>query len=94
MVKNSASVSFCLFHLLLQVKAKYLEVGMRMRDYEVKKYERWRDETEQSLPLLMKRTLLTVINGAGGISVDTGIVSLKQSHSSVIFYSQVRRTAF
>uniref|UniRef100_A0AAZ3SBS5 Dynein heavy chain tail domain-containing protein n=2 Tax=Oncorhynchus TaxID=8016 RepID=A0AAZ3SBS5_ONCTS len=41
------------------VRAKYLEVGIRMKEYEQKKYERWRDETEQSLPLLMKRTLLT-----------------------------------
>uniref|UniRef100_A0A8C8G323 AAA+ ATPase domain-containing protein n=1 Tax=Oncorhynchus tshawytscha TaxID=74940 RepID=A0A8C8G323_ONCTS len=38
---------------------RYLEVGIRMKEYEQKKYERWRDETEQSLPLLMKRTLLT-----------------------------------
>ncbi|KAG5280454.1 hypothetical protein AALO_G00060150 [Alosa alosa] len=57
------------------VKAKYLEVGMCMRDYEVKKYERWREETELSLPLLMKRTLLTVINCAEVISVDTDIVA-------------------
>ncbi|KAM4616801.1 dynein axonemal heavy chain 10 [Polymixia lowei] len=53
-------------------KAKYLEVGMRMRDYEVKKYERWRDETEQALPLLMKRTLLVMVTGSGVVSGNQG----------------------
>ncbi|XP_066511362.1 dynein axonemal heavy chain 10-like isoform X1 [Hoplias malabaricus] len=46
-------------------KAKYLEVGMRMRDYEVKKYEGWKESTEQILPQLMNRTLLLMLNSAG-----------------------------
>ncbi|XP_035641685.1 dynein axonemal heavy chain 10 [Oncorhynchus keta] len=49
-------------------KAKYLEVGIRMKEYEQKKYERWRDETEQSLPLLMKRTLLVMVNSSGVVT--------------------------
>ncbi|MBN3296580.1 DYH10 protein, partial [Amia calva] len=39
-------------------KAKYLEVGRRMKDYEERLYERWREETEQILPGLLKRNLL------------------------------------
>ncbi|KAL2092820.1 hypothetical protein ACEWY4_012618 [Coilia grayii] len=57
------------------VKAKYLEVGMGMRDYEVKKYESWREETELSLPLLMKRTLLTIINNGEAVTVDSDVVA-------------------
>ncbi|XP_063051673.1 dynein axonemal heavy chain 10 [Engraulis encrasicolus] len=57
------------------VKAKYLEVGMRMRDYEVKKYESWREETELTLPLLMKRTLLTVVSSGNATAVDSDCVS-------------------
>ena len=44
----------------VKAKAKYLEVGMRMRDYELQKYEHWREETEKILPLLMKRNILVV----------------------------------
>ena len=69
-----AAVTF----LLNQAKAKYLEVGMRMRDYEVKKYERWREETEQSLPLLMKRNLLVMETSKGtvtGSQAQTEVVS-------------------
>uniref|UniRef100_A0A8C9TU55 Dynein axonemal heavy chain 10 n=1 Tax=Scleropages formosus TaxID=113540 RepID=A0A8C9TU55_SCLFO len=51
-------------------KAKYLEVGRSMKDYEVKKYERWREETEQNLPLQMKRNLLVVRNSAGAVIAD------------------------
>ncbi|CAL8247788.1 unnamed protein product [Merluccius merluccius] len=43
-----------------EAKAKYLEVGMRMRDYELQKYEHWREETEKILPLLMKRNILVL----------------------------------
>ncbi|XP_030648846.1 dynein heavy chain 10, axonemal [Chanos chanos] len=46
-------------------KAKYLEVAKRMRDYETKLYERWKEETEQNMPLLMNRNLLLGINSTG-----------------------------
>ncbi|XP_017580699.2 dynein heavy chain 10, axonemal [Pygocentrus nattereri] len=52
------------------VKAKYLEVGIRMRDYEIKKYECWREATEQTLPQLMKRTLLLMLNSSGVACAD------------------------
>ncbi|XP_013358995.1 PREDICTED: dynein heavy chain 10, axonemal isoform X2 [Chinchilla lanigera] len=42
-----------------EVKQRYLEVGRTMRDYEERKYEQWREATEQSLPTLMKKSLLT-----------------------------------
>uniref|UniRef100_A0A8C4TE89 Dynein axonemal heavy chain 10 n=1 Tax=Erpetoichthys calabaricus TaxID=27687 RepID=A0A8C4TE89_ERPCA len=40
-------------------KAKYLEVGRRMREYEEKQYEKWRDATEQVLPSLLMQSLLS-----------------------------------
>ncbi|XP_037672459.1 dynein heavy chain 10, axonemal isoform X6 [Choloepus didactylus] len=42
-----------------EVKQKYLEVGRRMKDYEDTKYEHWKETTEQILPTLMKKSLLT-----------------------------------
>ncbi|KAM6964967.1 dynein axonemal heavy chain 10 [Aplochiton taeniatus] len=57
-------------------KAKYLEVGMRMKDYEVKKYECWKEETEHTLPLLMKRTLLAVVNSLGVVVGDQPVTDV------------------
>ncbi|XP_054568736.1 dynein axonemal heavy chain 10 [Eptesicus fuscus] len=45
-----------------EVKLKYLEVGRTMKDYEDRKYEQWRDTTEQLLPTLMKKSLLMKIS--------------------------------
>ncbi|XP_046496348.1 dynein axonemal heavy chain 10 isoform X7 [Equus quagga] len=42
-----------------EVKQRYLEVGRTMKDYEDKKYEQWKETTEQILPALMKKSLLT-----------------------------------
>lgn len=47
---------------LWQVRQKYLEVGRRMKDYEDKKYEQWRETTEQILPVLMKKSLLAKVS--------------------------------
>ncbi|NXI62875.1 DYH10 protein, partial [Anseranas semipalmata] len=44
-----------------EVKQIYLQVAKRMKEYEDQKYEQWRDETEQMVRLLLKKTLLTVI---------------------------------
>lgn len=44
-----------------QVKQRYLEVGRTMKDYEDRKYEQWKENTEQSLPHLMKKSLLTKV---------------------------------
>ncbi|KAF1480795.1 Dynein heavy chain 10, axonemal, partial [Pygoscelis antarcticus] len=43
-----------------EVKQIYLQVAKRMKEYEDQKYNQWRDGTEQTLPLLLKNTLLTV----------------------------------
>ncbi|XP_021567645.1 dynein heavy chain 10, axonemal [Carlito syrichta] len=42
-----------------EVRQKYLEVGRTMKEYEDRKYEQWREMTEQILPNLMKKSLLT-----------------------------------
>ncbi|NWX71082.1 DYH10 protein, partial [Alca torda] len=44
-----------------EVKQIYLRVAKRMKEYEDQKYNHWRDETEQILPLLLKNNLLTVV---------------------------------
>ncbi|XP_019908369.3 dynein heavy chain 10, axonemal [Esox lucius] len=51
-------------------KAKYLEVGTCMKEYDQKKYERWREETELNLPLLMNRKLLVTVNSSGMVTGD------------------------
>ncbi|XP_069353306.1 dynein axonemal heavy chain 10 isoform X2 [Eulemur rufifrons] len=48
-----------------EVKQKYLEVGRTMKDYEDRKYEQWKDTTEQVLPNLMKRSILTKLSSTG-----------------------------
>uniref|UniRef100_A0A8D2LCC4 Dynein axonemal heavy chain 10 n=1 Tax=Varanus komodoensis TaxID=61221 RepID=A0A8D2LCC4_VARKO len=42
-----------------EVKQKYLEVAKRMKEYEDMKYDQWRENTEEKLPILLKKTLLT-----------------------------------
>uniref|UniRef100_H3BAL0 Dynein axonemal heavy chain 10 n=1 Tax=Latimeria chalumnae TaxID=7897 RepID=H3BAL0_LATCH len=46
-------------------RARYLEVAKQMKEYEDKKYERWREETEQILPGLLKKSLLVKIHPSG-----------------------------
>lgn len=78
----------------IQAKAKYLEVGMRMRDYEVEKYDRWREDTEQKLPLLMKRTLLVVVTSSGVITASqtqNDLVCTPPSELPLISQCQVKR---
>uniref|UniRef100_A0A8C6BPZ6 Dynein axonemal heavy chain 10 n=1 Tax=Monodon monoceros TaxID=40151 RepID=A0A8C6BPZ6_MONMO len=49
-----------------EVKQKYLEVGRTMKDYEDEKYKQWKETTEQVLPTLMRKSLLTKTSAAGG----------------------------
>ncbi|OXB64089.1 hypothetical protein ASZ78_002019 [Callipepla squamata] len=53
-----------------EVEQIYLQVAERMKEYEDQKYEQWRDETEQMLPLLLKKTLLVVITGGSASHVN------------------------
>lgn len=52
-----------------------------MKEYEQKKYERWRDETEQSLPLLMKRTLLVMVNSSGVVTGEQPPLDMVHSNT-------------
>ncbi|KAG9487629.1 hypothetical protein GDO78_007442 [Eleutherodactylus coqui] len=49
-------------------KAKYLEVARRMKEYEDKKYEAWKENTDQILPSLLKRSLLVNVHVPGLIN--------------------------
>ncbi|XP_044541337.1 dynein axonemal heavy chain 10 [Gracilinanus agilis] len=53
-----------------EVKQKYLEVGRRMKDYEDRKYEQWREWTEQNLPNLLKKSLLAKARSTGQTVLD------------------------
>ena len=56
-----------------------------MMDYELQKFERWRVETENVLPLLLKRNILVVAGsadvGGGQVKKDMvgGVVPLSLS---------------
>ncbi|KAG7265791.1 LOW QUALITY PROTEIN: hypothetical protein CRUP_036669 [Coryphaenoides rupestris] len=50
-----------------EAKARYLEVGKLMREYELQKYEHWQNETEKILPLLMKKNLLVVSTSSADV---------------------------
>ncbi|XP_028911199.1 dynein heavy chain 10, axonemal isoform X3 [Ornithorhynchus anatinus] len=55
-----------------EAKQKYLEVARRMKAFEDKKYEQWRDWTEQTLPNLMKNSLLAKAHFPGNVFPDYG----------------------
>ncbi|KAI7812536.1 putative dynein heavy chain 10 [Triplophysa rosa] len=52
------------------VKAKYAEVASRMRDYEMQRYLHWKAETEKALPVLLKKTVLLMVNSDGVVCAD------------------------
>lgn len=56
---------------ILQVVSKFLEAAVCMRDYEVELFNQWKAETTQTLPLLMKRSVLIMVDSAGTVCVDT-----------------------
>ncbi|NWU65689.1 DYH10 protein, partial [Pterocles burchelli] len=68
-----------------EVKQIYLQVAKSMKEYEDQKYNQWREETEQMLPLLLKNTLLTVI----GSSVTEEPVTTKKSAHFIVNFSPV-----
>ena len=60
-----------------------------MKEYEVEKFARWRDETEHVLPLLMKRPLLVVTSSSGLVPGDQGptdTVSTTHTEHKLIFH--------
>ncbi|NXV45365.1 DYH10 protein, partial [Uria aalge] len=66
-----------------EVKQIYLQVAKRMKAYEDQKYNHWRDETEQILPLLLKNNLLTVS------SVTEEPITTKESVCFIVNFSPV-----
>ncbi|XP_066466098.1 dynein axonemal heavy chain 10 [Tiliqua scincoides] len=50
-----------------EVKQKYLEIAKRMKEYEDMKYDQWRENTEDTLPILLKKTLLAKVHPSGAI---------------------------
>lgn len=58
-----------------QAKDKYEEMAMKIRDYEVKKYEYWMAETERNLPLLIKKPLLIMITSKSQIQAELVCIS-------------------
>lgn len=59
---------------------KYLEVGRTMKEYEDRKYEQWREATEQILPNLMKKSLLTKVCPPSGPGRGTEVLEQQQLH--------------
>lgn len=56
--------------LIDQAMEKYEGMALTLRDYELKKYDQWKAETKRSLPLLMKRPLLTMITSENLAKLD------------------------
>lgn len=53
-----------------QAMDQYEGMALTLRDYEMKKYDQWKAETERSLPLLMKRPLLAMIKSESHAQLD------------------------
>ncbi|KAM9858629.1 dynein axonemal heavy chain 10 [Aulostomus maculatus] len=51
-------------------KNKYTKLAMKIKNYEVKKYECWLVDTEHNLPLLMKKTLLVMISKENQVQTE------------------------
>uniref|UniRef100_A0A6I8PPI6 Dynein heavy chain tail domain-containing protein n=1 Tax=Ornithorhynchus anatinus TaxID=9258 RepID=A0A6I8PPI6_ORNAN len=68
-----------------EAKQKYLEVARRMKAFEDKKYEQWRDWTEQTLPNLMKNSLL-----AKGSSIEVPETSNKGTYFIINFAPELQ----
>lgn len=76
---------------ILQVVSKFLEVAMRMRDYETELFNQWKAETNQTLSLLMKRSVLIMVNSAGAVCVDTTQLNTVRCSDRESYQSDVRK---
>ncbi|XP_031712248.1 dynein heavy chain 10, axonemal [Anarrhichthys ocellatus] len=56
-----------------EAKGKYVEMSIRIKNYEEKKYEYWLAETESNLPLLMKKPLLVMITSENQIPAELDV---------------------
>ncbi|XP_009299843.1 dynein axonemal heavy chain 10 [Danio rerio] len=53
------------------VESKFIEVASRMRQYEVDLYNKWKADTNQTLPILMRKSLLVMVNSYGTVCADS-----------------------
>ncbi|KAI5166248.1 Dynein Heavy Chain 10, Axonemal [Manis pentadactyla] len=75
-----------------EVKQKYLEVGRAMKNYEDRKYEQWKEATEQMLPTLMKKSLLTKETSLPQISAAAAdTVSIDRGSTFTVNFSPALR---
>ncbi|CAH2295752.1 dynein heavy chain 10, axonemal [Pelobates cultripes] len=62
-------------------KAKYLEVARKMKEYEDLKYEMWKENTAQILPMLLKRSLLVNIHTSrASVQSNASVSDLNADH--------------
>lgn len=54
----------------VQAKTKYVEMAMKIRNYEEKKHEQWMVETDRSLPQRIKKPLLIMTTCEGQVHVE------------------------
>ncbi|XP_029296329.1 dynein heavy chain 10, axonemal [Cottoperca gobio] len=58
-------------------KDKYIQMAVQIREYEGKKYKHWMAETECSLPLLMKETLLVMSTSENQIQAELVCIDVR-----------------
>lgn len=66
------------------MESKFIEVALRMRDYEVELYNRWKAEINQTLPLLMKRSVLIMVNSTGTVSIHPNTVRCSERETCLL----------
>ncbi|XP_071339029.1 dynein axonemal heavy chain 10 [Trachinotus anak] len=54
-------------------KEKYVEMALKLKDYEISNYETWVTQTEHNLPLLMKKPLLVMITTQDRIQSELAV---------------------
>lgn len=80
-------VCVCVLYML-QAKAKFLEVGKRMRDYEVRKHQRWSEEAVQTLDVLMNRKVLLTVKSSGDTCRDAAQPEVRNTQTPNNFYPE------
>uniref|UniRef100_A0A3Q1G9E8 Dynein axonemal heavy chain 10 n=1 Tax=Acanthochromis polyacanthus TaxID=80966 RepID=A0A3Q1G9E8_9TELE len=71
-------------------KEKYVEMAQHIKDYEVEKYECWLDETESNLPLVMKKTLLVMINSENQVQAGGNVPPSEGGRYMVNFAPEIK----
>src|SRR6218665_573376 len=66
------------------IQAKYLKIGREMRSYSQNKHEHWYAETETSLPLMLKRNLLTAVSAKPKHPRSSATLPIVSSTSAIV----------